>query len=324
MSKFLLKRIVSLIPVVIIISVMLFTMFRMMPGDPIRAMMPTYIKDPNDYKIMYQQLYEKFGFDKNIVEQYFRWFANMLQGDFGFSTNYTDTVVNVIQKPLQNSISLNLVSIAISFIIAIPVGIRSAMRKGGAFDSFWQVFSLVGLSIPTFFIGLTLIYFFAITFKLLPSGGMSSMSSSFSLSYFLQWLRYATLPMITITIGSLAGTIRYVRNAMIEVLSKDYIRTARSKGLSEKVIVYSHAFRNALIPVVTLVAGSLISVFGGSAITESIFAYNGIGQVLISSLNARDYAVVLALNMFYAVISLVANVLMDIGYAIVDPRIKLD
>lgn len=324
MAKFLVKRIISLIPVIIIISIMLFAMFRMMPGDPIKTMMPLSIKDPVIYQQIYNQKYKEFGFDKPIIEQYFRWFTQILQGNLGTSTNYNDSVVNVIKQPMQNSVALNLVSVLISFLIAIPVGIRSATHKGKTFDSFWQVFSLVGLSVPTFFIGLSLIYFFALNLKLFPSGGMPIMANDGSLRYFLQWIRYSTLPMITITIGSLAGTIRYVRNAMIEVLSKDYIRTARSKGLSEKVVVYSHAFRNALIPVVTLIAGSIISVFGGSAITESIFAYNGIGQVLISALNSRDYAVVLALNMFYAVISLVANVLMDIGYALVDPRIKLD
>lgn len=139
----------------------------------------------------------------------------------------------------------------------------------------------------------------------------------------LQWAKYMALPVITLTIGNLAGTIRYVRNAMIEVISKDFIRTARSKGLSEKVIIYSHAFRNALIPVVTLVAGSLVGLFGGAAITETIFAWNGIGYVLIQALNSRDYMVVLTMNLFYAVLSLTANILMDIGYALVDPRIKL-
>jgi peptide/nickel transport system permease protein len=138
------------------------------------------------------------------------------------------------------------------------------------------------------------------------------------------WARYLVLPVTTLTIGSLAGTIRYVRNAMIDIIGKDFIRTARSKGLSEKVVIYSHAFRNALIPVVTLVSGSLVVLFSGSAITESIFAWNGIGNVLIQSINNRDYMVALTMNIFYAVLSLAANLIMDIGYAVVDPRVKLD
>jgi peptide/nickel transport system permease protein len=175
---------------------------------------------------------------------------------------------------------------------------------------------------PTFFIGLTLIFIFAVRLKILPFGGMPFESPG-TFEYYLSYGRFMILPIVTLTIGSLAGTIRYVRNAMLEAISKDYIRTARAKGLQEKVVIYHHAFRNALIPIVTIVSFSIVGLFGGSAITESIFVWNGIGTVLISSLTSLDYNVVLVLNMFYAVLSLVANIVMDIGYALVDPRIRL-
>lgn len=323
MFKFLFKRFMSLIPVIFIISVMLFGLFKSMPGDPVKLMIPAGIKSEAQRQMIYDQKVQQLGLDKSLPEQYVRWIINTASGDFGTSTSFNKPVVDVISTPLQNSIKLNVFVVVLSFLISIPVGIKSAVKRHSLFDSFWQVFSLVGLSMPVFFIGLLLIFAIAINLRLLPAGGMPFRFDGNFINDTLQWAKYMTLPVITLTIGNLAGTIRYVRNAMIEVISKDFIRTARSKGLSEKVIIYSHAFRNALIPVVTLVAGSLVGLFGGAAITETIFAWNGIGYVLIQALNSRDYMVVLTMNLFYAVLSLTANILMDIGYALVDPRIKL-
>lgn len=313
----------SLIPVMFIISVMLFGLFKSMPGDPVKLMIPAGIKSEVQRQMIYDQKVQQLGLDKSLPEQYVRWIINTASGDFGTSTSFNKPVVDVISTPLQNSIKLNVFVVILSFLISIPVGIKSAVKRHSLFDSFWQVFSLVGLSMPVFFIGLLLIFALAINLRWLPAGGMPFRFDGNFINDTLQWAKYMALPVITLTIGNLAGTIRYVRNAMIEVIGKDFIRTARSKGLSEKVIIYSHAFRNALIPVVTLVAGSLVGLFGGAAITETIFAWNGIGYVLIQALNSRDYMVVLTMNLFYAVLSLTANILMDIGYALVDPRIKL-
>lgn len=323
MFKFLFKRFMSLIPVMFIISVMLFGLFKSMPGDPVKLMIPAGIKSEVQRQMIYDQKVQQLGLDKSLPEQYVRWIINTASGDFGTSTSFNKPVVDVISTPLQNSIKLNVFVVILSFLISIPVGIKSAVKRHSLFDSFWQVFSLVGLSMPVFFIGLLLIFALAINLRWLPAGGMPFRFDGNFINDTLQWAKYMALPVITLTIGNLAGTIRYVRNAMIEVIGKDFIRTARSKGLSEKVIIYSHAFRNALIPVVTLVAGSLVGLFGGAAITETIFAWNGIGYVLIQALNSRDYMVVLTMNLFYAVLSLTANILMDIGYALVDPRIKL-
>lgn len=323
MFKFLFKRFMSLIPVMFIISVMLFGLFKSMPGDPVRLMIPAGIKSEAQRQMIYDQKVQQLGLDKSLPEQYVRWIINTASGDFGTSTSFNKPVVDVISTPLKNSIKLNVFVVVLSFLISIPVGIKSAVKRHSLFDSFWQIFSLVGLSMPVFFIGLLLIFALAINLRWLPAGGMPFRFDGNFINDTFQWAKYMALPVITLTIGNLAGTIRYVRNAMIEVIGKDFIRTARSKGLSEKVIIYSHAFRNALIPVVTLVAGSLVGLFGGAAITETIFAWNGIGYVLIQALNSRDYMVVLTMNLFYAVLSLTANIMMDIGYALVDPRIKL-
>jgi peptide/nickel transport system permease protein len=365
-----------MIPVIIIISIMLFGMMKIMPGDPAERMVPLNPSaDPSQRAEAVALMRERLGLNRPIYIQYFRWIRESFQGNFGYSTYYNGPVdfklyptqryingveVTVMQRnkilsePLRNSIILNVFSISIAFLISIPVGIKSAVKRFSVYDTGWQVFSLVGISMPTFFIGLFLIFALAFKltpwvanlsvewglrpadnpFRMFPAGGMPSfpqieegrttLTPQQNWDYSLQFLRHLMLPILTLTIGSLAGTVRYVRNAMLEVIKKDFIRTARSKGLSEKVVIYSHAFRNALIPVVTIVAGSLVGIFGGSAITESVFVYHGIGQVLITALTNQDYAIVLVMNMFYATLALFANLIMDISYAFVDPRVKLD
>jgi peptide/nickel transport system permease protein len=324
MIKFLLRRLIALVPVAIFISILLFTIFKMMPGDPINYMIPPgSIQDPEIYAMLVALAREKLGLDQPVVLQYFYWVRNMLLGDFGYSSLFQLPVSQVLAEPLFNSIIINVFSITIAFLISIPVGIISAVRKDSIHDRGWQVFSIVGLSMPSFFVGLTLIFVFALTLGWFPAGGMPFENPG-STEFYLSYFRYMVLPIVTLTIGALAGTIRYVRGSMIDALSKDYIRTARSKGLAEKVVIYSHAFRNALIPVVTILAFSIVGLFGGSAITERIFVWNGIGSVLINALTVRDYNLVLIMNMFYAVLALLANIIMDIGYAIVDPRVKVN
>jgi peptide/nickel transport system permease protein len=294
-----------------------------MPGDPVMfAMPPVDNISPAEYRELYTLTAARLGLDRSLIEQYFIWAFNLLRGDFGYSLTRRLPVRDILLEPLLNSIFINFFSIIVAFLIAIPVGIKSAVKRNSVYDRGWQIFSIFGLSMPTFFIGLTLIYIFAIRLRLLPYGGMPFENPG-SLEYYLSFGRFMILPIVTLTIGGLAGTIRYVRNAMLEAISKDYIRTARAKGLQEKVVIYHHAFRNALIPIVTIVSFSIVGLFGGSAITESIFVWNGIGTVLIRSLTTLDFNVVLVLNMFYAVLALVANIVMDIGYALVDPRIRL-
>ncbi len=323
MFKYTIKRLISLIPVALIISVLLFGLNKAMPGDVIQTLIPQGIKDPVKIQEWYDAKYIELGYDRPLPVQYTKWMGRLMQGDLGQSTQFKKPVADVIKEPLKNSIILNIFSLLLSFAIAIPVGIRSAVKRGSNFDNFWQVFTLIGLSVPTFFIAMILIFTFAIKLRILPIGSMPRQGGG-TLSYMFRYGRHLVLPVLTLAIGNLASTTRYVRNAMIDVLNQDYIRTARSKGLSSKVVIYRHAFRNALIPIVTLVAGSLVAVFGGSMITESIFAWNGIGYILQMAIVNRDFMIVLAMNMFYSVIALMANLLMDLGYALVDPRVKLD
>lgn len=319
MFRYIIKRLINLIPVALIISILLFAFSKAMPGDPIRAMIPTGTRMTKaQQESLYKQLEHRYGYDKPLPEQYIKWLGRSLKGDFGESTRVKKPVNEYLREPLRNTIYLNIGSTIISFILSILIGIRSATHRGGVFDKTFQTLTLIGISIPVFFIGLILIYVFAFKLGKLPANGMPRNNT------FSEWVRYLTLPTITLTIGSLAGLSRYVRNSMIDALNEDYIRTARSKGLKEKTVIYSHAFRNALIPVVTALTWAVLGMFSGSAITERIFAYRGIGNELITAVIAQDYNVILTLSMFYALLTLIGNLIMDIAYALVDPRVKLE
>lgn len=319
MLRYIVKRILNMIPVAIIISIMLFAFSKAMPGDPIKAMMPqgTRMTKAQEEQL-YETLSERYGLNKSYPEQYVRWLGRTLKGDLGESIRVRRDVKEYLKEPLKNTIYLNIGSTIISFVLSILIGIRSATHRGGAFDRTFQTLTLVGLSIPVFFIGLIAIYIFAFKLKWLPANGMPRNNT------FSEWVKYLTLPTLTLTIGSLASLSRYVRNSMLEALNQDYIRTARSKGLKEKTVIYSHAFRNALIPVVTALTWAVLGMFSGSAITERIFSYRGIGNELISAVMAQDYNIILALSMFYAILTLLGNLIMDVAYALVDPRVKLD
>ncbi len=323
MIRYIIKRIIILIPVVFLVSVLIFSVTKIMPGDPVSLMLPPDLTE-EQYKIAYDAMYKNLGYDKDIVTQYVVWIKGIFYGEFGYSNIYNRPVSQVIGEPLKNTLILNLGVNFLYLFIAIPVGIRCATKRMSLFDNAWQFFSMVTYSTPTFFLAIFLIYTFAVNLRWLPMGGMPNGVGIEGIDLIVEWLRILALPTITMTIVSLAGAIRYVRNAMIDALSHDYIRTARAKGLAEKVVIYSHAFRNALIPVSFIIIGTLFSLFAGSAIIESIFQYNGVGSLIIDAVQNRDNQLIITLNLFYAVISLVSVLVADIVYALVDPRIKLN
>ena len=323
LAKFIIKRIIILIPVVIGISIILFIVARIMPGDPVRVMIPLTTR-PDQFDAVYNAMYERLGLDRPVYEQYFRWIRDVFSGNLGFSSmNNGRPVLDVIVEPMRNTIILNFFQNIVYLSIALPVGIRMAVKRGSFFDNSWQVFSLSTFSIPSFFIGLILIFIFGINLGWLPLGGMPNAALLEGSEFYIAWVRHLILPVATLTLISLAGAIRYIRNAMIDALSQDYIRTARSKGMSEKVVIYSHAFRNALIPISTIIVGTVFALFAGSVATETIFNYNGIGRLLVSAVTGRDRMVVISLNMLFSVINVTAVLVADIVYGLIDPRIKL-
>jgi peptide/nickel transport system permease protein len=247
----------------------------------------------------------------------------MFQGEFGWSSMNNRPVIDVIKEPLRNTMILNIGVIFLELLVAIPVGIRCAVKRMSAFDNFWQVFSLVTWSVPTFFLGLCFMFLFSAKLGWLPFGGMPNSVTLSGAAYFFGWLRHMAMPAVVLAMIQIAYAIRIVRNAMIDALTQDYIRTARAKGLREKTVIYSHAFRNALIPISTVIIATVFALFSGSAITETVFAWHGIGRMLISAVMMRDTQLIITMNSFFAVISLAAVLVADITYGLVDPRVRL-
>lgn len=268
---------------------------------------------------------ERLGLDKPMYIQYIMWLERSVHGDFGESYIYKRPVSDVIKPFIKNTFILNVGVFLLSFLVSIPIGIVCAVKKYSKTDNFWTVFSLFGISMPSFFFGLLLIYVFSVKLKITPISGMIEAGTrTVGFGRAIEVSKHLILPGLVLLIGSLAGLVRYTRNGMLEVLNQDYIRTARSKGLSEKVVIYRHAFRNALIPIITILGFSIPGLFSGAVILESTFNWPGIGRIMIDAVNARDYNMLMAVMMLFAILTLLGNLLADIGYAMVDPRIKVD
>ena len=326
-GRYLLKRFVYIVFVFFIISILMFAIYKSMPGNPVDIMLgdsKTSMK-PDAYQALYDKTVKDLGLDKPLPVQYVAWMGNMLTGEFGYSTQYKQEVINIISAPMINTVLLNILTMIVVFIIAIPLGIVTAVRKNGVFDKTVQVLTIVGYSIPTFIVALLAIFLLAVKFPIFPISGVKSAGlNATGLEYVLDRLWHMALPVLVMSVSGIGGITRYVRAAMIDVLRMDYIKTARAKGLREKTVVYIHAFRNALIPVVTITTWWVVGLFGGSIVIESVFLWPGLGKMLIDGLLQRDFAVVLTMQMFYVVLSLAGNVIMDIAYTIVDPRVRLE
>ena len=337
MTKYVLKRLLYMVIVFLLVSLLMYSIYNLIPTDPARAQlepMKTTLK-PAEYEQRYQMLRQQMGLNDPLIVRYLRWIGfwpdvngelnGMLQGNFGYSQIYKTDVANVLPSRMLNTIYINIFSTLVALAITIPLGIYCAVHKRSKSDNAVQVLSIVGYSIPVYIIALIFIWLFAVTLRWLPVFGMQTPGNNFTgFRAFLDKVYYMTLPVLVMTVGSLGGMTRYVRAAMIEALSMDYIRTARAKGLREKVVVYSHAWRNALLPVITVLIGWFISIFSGSVIIENTFSLNGMGKLYWAGLSNLDFELVLAIQMFYTIVALIGSLLMDISYGLVDPRVRVD
>ena len=326
-GRYLVRRLVYIVFVFFIISILMFFIYKSMPGDPVRMMLGDVSQSmkPDAYQALYDRTYLQLGLDKPLVVQYFIWIGNMLTGNFGYSTQYKRDVIEVIGTPMLKTLMLNAVSMLVVFAISIPLGIATAVRKNGVFDKFIQVITIVGYSLPSFIIALLLIFAFAVKIPIFPISGVRSPGfSGNGFEMFLDTAWHMALPAIVMSISGIGSITRYVRAEMIDVLRMDYIKTARAKGLKEKTVIYVHAFRNALIPIVTIATAWVVALFGGSVVIESVFLWPGLGKMLIDGLMQRDFSIVLTMQMFYVILALAGNVIMDIAYTIVDPRVRLE
>lgn len=337
MTKYVLKRLLYMVIVFLLVSLLMYSIYNLIPTDPARAELEPMKNTltPTEYEARYQALRAEMGLDDPLIIRYLRWFGfwpdvdgkvnGMIQGNFGYSQKYKTDVINILPSRMLNTIYINIFSTLVALAITIPLGIACAVHKRGKLDNTVQVLSIVGYSIPVYIIALVFIWLFAVTLRWLPVVGMETPGNNFTgWRAFWDKIYYMTLPVLVMTVGSLGGMTRYVRAAMIESLSMDYIRTARAKGLRERVVIYSHAWRNALLPVITVLIGWFISIFSGSLIIEQMFGLNGMGQLYYQGLMNNDYELALAIQMFYVLIALVGQLITDLSYGIVDPRVRVN
>lgn len=315
MLKYSLKRILQAIPLVILVTIIAFFIINAAPGDPVNMFINPETATPMDVEAMRISL----GLDKHIIIRYFIWLGNILQGDLGMSYQHSIPVLDLILERLPNTLILALLSTILSFLIAVPAGIISAIKKNSIWDYIFSVISFIGVSVPSFWLGLMLILLFSLKLGWLPSGGMRANFDEFVL---LDRIKHLVLPTLILGFGSAAGIMRYMRSSMLEVINQDYIRTARSKGLSEKIVIYKHALRNALLPIITMLAFIIPGLFSGAVITETIFSWPGIGRLAVEATFQRNYPIMMGSILVSSILIIIGSLLADIGYAIADPRIK--
>jgi peptide/nickel transport system permease protein len=309
-----------MIPMLFIITVIIFTLVKMAPGDALSGE-----PDPNVKAEDIEKIRNLYGLNDPPHVQYLSWLKNVTQGNFGVSQSRNVPVNNVIKERIWNTIYLSAVSSIITIVIAIPIGIISARRPYSLVDYLGTTGAFVGLATPNFYAGLIAIYIFAIQLGWLPAQGTLTVAAGLTgFESALDKFKHVLLPAFTLGLASTATYMRYMRTEMLEVMGRDFIRTAQAKGLSERSVLYKHTLRNALIPIITLLGFEFGNLLAGAVITESVFTWPGLGQLYIQSVTNRDYPVLMAVNVISAVALLFGNLLADIFYAVVDPRIRYD
>lgn len=326
MQRYLFRRALQVIPLFFIVTVMVFGLMHLAPGGPEQIFLSG--EDPNIKPEDILELRKQWGLDDPFPVQYGKWLKRVfLEGDLGRSYASQRPVTEAWMERLPASVQLNVVVISLIYLIAIPMGIICAVRQYSILDYFVSTLSFLGLGMPDFWVGLMLIFLVALKSNgLIPTSGMSNpeitMQTHGMIEVFLDRLRYMLLPVLTIVFGGTAGLTRYMRSQMLEVLREDYIRTARAKGLAEKVVIYKHAMRNAMLPIITQSSGLIANLFGGSVVIETVFAWPGVGQLSVAAVGKKDFPVVMAFLLFGFFVGQISSFVTEAIYVFIDPRIK--
>ena len=322
MSAYLFKRILMLIPLMLGITLITFTVIHLAPGEPVEMQMAMNPKVGKDAR---ERLRKFYGLDKPLHEQYLTWVGKLARLDLGRSFSPDNRpVLDKIKERLPVTLSLNIIALLLEFGLAIPIGIMAATHRDTWLDKGITVFVFVGFAVPTFWLALLLMYLFGVKLNWLPISGLHTLGSDAygTGRYLWDLAKHLVMPIMVASFGSLAGLSRYMRSTMLNVIGQDYITTARAKGLSERVVIYKHALRNALLPLITLLGFSIPGLIGGSVIFETIFAIPGMGQLFYQGAMSRDYPVVMGILVIGACLTLIGNLVADVCYALADPRIR--
>ncbi|ACS84079.1 MULTISPECIES: ABC transporter permease [Musicola] len=314
MIRFLANRILQTIVVLFLVATVVFLITRIIPGDPATIML-----GPQASVEAVHELRVKLGLDRSLLTQYLLFLRDLLRGDLGYSIYYGDSVINLILERLPNTLLLGGFALTLALLVAIPAGIISAVRQHSLFDYASVLFALIGVSMPVFWLGLLLVLLFSVRLAWLPATGMGDWDDGF-----MDVLGHLILPGVALSTVPMATFVRITRTAMLEVINAPYIRTARAKGLSEFSVIGKHAFRNAFNPILTVLGIQISTLLSGAVLTETIFAWPGMGRLIISSIEKRDFMVVQGTIMFTALIFVVVNTCVDLLYVVVNPKIGLN
>lgn len=314
MVSYLVKRFLIALPVLLGVTIISYGIISLAPGDAVDLMV-----DPNMSASDLEQMREHLGLNDPIPVRYGKWLGQLLQGNLGYSYLNGQPVAERIGERMGPTLMLSTFSLIIAYLVAIPVGVISATRQYSWVDYLSSVIALIGVSIPNFFLGIGLIYIFALKLDMLPVSGMYTLGADKSL---IDLIKHMILPAIVLGTGTMGQVTRYTRSAMLEVVRQDYVRTARAKGVSQAMVTYKHALRNALIPVITLLGLQIPNLLGGAIITEQIFSWPGMGRLTIEAISGRDYPVLMGLNLMAAILVIFGGLLSDLLYSLADPRIR--
>ncbi len=320
MINFILRRIVQTLVVIVILSYVCFGLMSLMPGDPVELMISA---NPKITQADVTRLRSFYGLDQPIYKRYFNWVSDISSGDLGYSRTYRIPVSEMIGPALFYTFVLSMASIVFSLSIAVPLGIACALKPNSKFDYVVNLFNFAGISVPSFWLGIVLIIIFSVQNHWLPASGYQTTGMEFDTYWeeFLDKAVYLILPTISLSIQSIGSFARFTRSSMLEAMRNDFIRTAKAKGLSRQVVIWKHGFRNALIPLITVFALRLSSVFSGALITETLFAYPGAGRLIYSSIMGNDYNVAMVSFIISVSMVLLMSLVADILYGVVDPRV---
>ena len=313
--KYLVKRILMAIPTFLGITILVYFLASLAPGSPLSA----FMQDPKISAEELARLEVSLGLDKPVYVQYWHWLMNFLHGNFGYSFSGNRPVWDMIMDRIGATLLLAVSSIILSLIIAIPLGVLAASKPKSKRDYGSSILSMIMMATPNFFLGLILIYFFAVKFKLLPSSGMYDSTGTKTT---LMLIKHMILPCLVLSFQQIGNWMRHMRSGLLEVMMEDYIRTARAKGLSKWSVIRKYGFKNAFIPVLTVIGMSIPTLVGGAVVTEQLFGWQGLGTLMITAINARDYPVIMGTTVVISVIVLGVNILTDIAYGMMDPRIS--
>lgn len=312
MAYMILKKVLSIIPLLLLVSVILFVLINLLPGDAAMGMVTEGASE--DYV---NRVRAEMGLDKPPVTRYFDWLIGIFRGDLGKSLISNQLVSVKIAQRLPVTLEITFIAMVISILIAVPLGILSAVRRGSIFDTIGSFVSMLGIAMPPFWLGMLLVLLFSVTLNALPASGFVSFAQDP-----LQNLRCVIMPAASIGVAFAATVMRQTRSALLEVMQQDYVTTAYAKGLKGRVVIWKHALRNALIPVVTVITMQIGRLIGGAVVTETVFALPGIGREIVDAILSRDYPVVMGMILVVAALVVVTNTLVDVLYILIDPRIS--